>query len=115
MAAPGTFDLDLYQGDTAAYRLTLTRTSADGVEAPVDLTGATGLAQIRKNVRDANVLATLEVTFPDPVNGKVLLQLPADESIKAGNGVWDLQVTEADGTVKTWLRGAVTIDAGVSR
>lgn len=115
MAAPGPLDLDLYQGDTAVYNLILTRTSADGEEKPVDLTGATGLAQIRKNVRDANVLASLTVTFPDPAEGKCRLTLTADESIKAGSGVWDLQVTEADGTVKTWLRGVVTIDAGVSR
>lgn len=115
MAAPGTLNLNVYQGDTAVYDLVLSRSTADGTELPVDLTGATGVAQIRKSPKDSTILASFTVSFPEPTAGKARMTLVPNETLKSGTWVWDVQITEADGTVKTWLAGSIVITPGVSR
>jgi len=117
MATPGTFNLEVYQGDTAEFTLSFTRKTDDGSSEPVDFTGATGLSQIRRAPRDPSKLAEFDVTFPDPVNGQVKMVLPANQSGLLGvqTGVYDLQITDVDGRVRTWLAGTVTVTPGVSR
>lgn len=117
MATPGVYDIALYQGDTAEFTLTFTRKAEDGSKVPVDFTGATGAAHIRRTPRDANILAEFDVTFPEPDQGKVKMSLTADSSNSIGSTscVYDLQITEASGRVRTWLRGAVAVERQVTR
>jgi len=117
MATPGNFPLEVYQGDTAEFTLSFTRKNADGTTEPVDFTGAVGLSQIRRAPRDPSKLAEFEVTFPDAIGGVVKMVLPANQSGLLGvqTGVYDLQITDVDGRVRTWLAGTVTVTPGVSR
>ena len=117
MATPGTYDFDLYQGDTGEFTLTFSRKQSDGTRVPVDFTGATGKAQIRRTARDVNALAEFEVTFPDPEAGKVKMVLSSTDSnsIGATDCVYDLQITQSDGRVRTWIKGQIKITRQVTR
>jgi len=107
---PGRFDLNLYRGDSYAYRFVLWQDDLQSVA--VDLTGATAEAEIRE--RSAGVAVTVlttTVTLPNIVEVAVD---PAMYVTVPAKGVWDLQLTFADGSVQTPVAGAVTVTGDVT-
>jgi hypothetical protein len=110
---PGSYDLAMYQGDTFALRVTL-RDKATG--APLDLTGYEPLSQIRAKPHDDTPLAAFDATVDGPA-GVIRLDLPAARAaaLAPGRQVWDLQTTDPDGNVRTWLAGKATVTGQVSR
>jgi len=107
---PGKYDLTLYRGDTHAFRVLLW---ADNMQTvPYDLTGAEVEAEIREKSAGTFVVA-LEtvVTLPNIVDVTMTPDLFVTCPSK---GVWDLQVTTADGEVLTPLAGAVTVTPDVT-
>jgi len=107
---PGTYDLCLYRGDTGRWQFKLWQDA--GKTQPVDLTGATALAQIRAGP-GGRVMATPTTTIS---GGNVIdMVLPASVSQNLAPGVWDLQVTYPSGDVATPLRGRVTVQQDVTR
>lgn len=101
MALPATVDLDFYRGDTWAQSFRLSR---DGL--PLDLTGAAVACWARRS----EIVAQLQVTVgPDP--GVVTI---ADGVLAAGPWRYDLEVTEAGGTVQTWVRGRLIVEEDVT-
>lgn len=119
---PAQYDLDgLYQGDTYVITGRLLRnvgTEAAPVYQPIDLTGYTGLAQVRLKPNAPSVLASFVVEFPNPVAGEYRLTLSAEESSKIFKAaVWDFQTSHDEDPVivETWMRGAVPVDNDVSR
>ena len=118
MATPGPHDIALYQGDTHEMTLTFTRRDKEtDVVSPLNFTGAVGAAQIRRTARDSAVLGEFDVTFPDPVNGVCRMELNAatSQAIGAESCVYDLQITDSGGKVRTYIKGVITVEKGVTR
>lgn len=115
--APGTYDIAIYRGDDWSLPLYIRSTD----EPPVyqNLTGWTGLSQIRVSADSAVVVATITVTILNQVTALGGILLSIDKLITAGInidlGVWDLELTDAAGETSTYLRGGVEVTKDVSR
>ena len=86
----------------------------DANSSPLDLTGYTFKAQVRKKNSSNAVVLTFEGASDFPTqdaNGNLLMKKGAsDMNIKADKYVYDLQATEtATGDVSTWLGGLFII------
>jgi hypothetical protein len=120
-------DLTAVRGDTNEYDLTFTRldtTQTPAVAVPLDLTGATIVFTLKRNLDDADVDAVLQKTagagiaVTDAANGEALLTLnPADTTdLPAPRAFhYDVQVTESDGRVTTTAIGLLRLTADVER
>lgn len=77
---------------------------------PVNLTGYTATAQIKGNFSDKTVY-NFTTSIPDPPTGKVNLVLPSSVSagIQPGSYIWDFQVKEPNGNVRTYIAGDVIV------
>jgi hypothetical protein len=109
---PGVYDLSLYRGDT--YRWTFKLWADPGKTQPLDLTGVTVKSEIRDKPGGPPTLLTCTITAP-PTSGVIDMVLATAQwvTIPAG-GVWDMQLTYADGTVRTVVAGKVTVTADVT-
>jgi hypothetical protein len=107
---PGTFPLDLYRGDSYAWRFVLWQDEAKTL--PVDLTGATAEAEIR-NASAGTTIVTLECTVVVP-NSVDVVMTPAMYATCPKTGVWDLQITFPDGSVHTPIAGPVNLTPDVT-
>jgi hypothetical protein len=119
-------DIEVYRGDFFSFFFRVYRVNPDGSQgAYEDLTGWTGLAQIRASENDASVIATFtftpanQTTFP----GGVLLSLDetvtetftlAGQATSGKLGVWDVQLTNTLGEPNTYIKGAVMLEKDVS-
>ena len=107
---PGKFNLDLYRGDSYAWRFILWADDAQTV--PVDLTGATVAAEIRDKSAGTHIVdLDVVVTQPNIVD---VAMTPTMYDTCPSKGVWDLQVAFADGQVHTPVAGAVTVTPDVT-
>lgn len=99
---PAIIDVAAYRGDTWQQTFRF----SDGT-TPIDLTGAT-VACWAKN---GAVPIPLQVTTgPDP--GLVTIALPED--FTAGNYRYDIEVTNPDSTVTTWVRGRLDVTQDIT-
>jgi len=121
---PVSRNLTLYQGDTYSFTFRLRDLSPQGDPGNyVDLTGVTAKAQIRQSETTSAVAAEFTATIPDQTvaedTGRVVLSLtPAETAalnLTNNAGVWDVQLTFPDGTIKTYLRGAIRVIREVTR
>jgi len=101
---PAIIDLRATQGDTFKQ---VFRLEQDGV--PLDLSGATVAAELRD--RNGVVLPFAVVTGPDP--GEVTLRYGATEP-SYGPHRYDIEVTNPDTSVDTWVTGRFDIDRDVT-
>lgn len=107
---PAGLDLVIYQGDDFRIRLGMRELGG----TPVDLTGATARAQIRRTPADAEVVAEFVCAITGP--GDIDLHLPHDiTATLTGDGAWDCQVTYPSGDVTTMAYGAVHTTPEVTR
>jgi len=114
---PGIFDWPAqYAGDTAGSQsFTITRN-----ELPIDLTGAVVRMQVRECGRPIPILSLSSaaggtgIVIVDAPNGMIRVGYFRNPPAP-GAYVYDLEVTFADGTVKTYLRGSYTIDGEVTQ
>ena len=106
---PQEVDLALYTGDD--FSMTLTLTNPDGSIA--NLTGSTAQAQIRVTAVDP----TIQASFISSISNNVItLNLTGVSSQNlVGKYVWDCQLTNASGAVRTPVAGAVTFTQDVTR
>ena len=110
MQQPGRFDLELYRGDSYRWQARLWEDVANGT--PTDLTGATAEAEIRdKSAGTHVVVLDCAITPPNLIDVEMTPEMWATCPTK---GVWDLQVTDAAGAVRTVLRGDVTVTLDVT-
>lgn len=107
---PQAMNLDVYRGDS--YRWTFTIWANAGASVPFDLTGAVAKAEIRSKP-GAPVLATLACTVTQPNTIDAALDAVQSATL-AGTGVWDLQLTFPDSSVKTVVAGTVKITSDVT-
>jgi hypothetical protein len=121
---PAKVPLTLYRGDTRIWEDTFrTAPVAPATEGdPIDLTGYSFLCQIRATSESTKVMATIAVTILEAAAGRIRRTLTAAESKKlvvgtdgVGTGVWDLQATDPDGFVRTYMVGKVKILGDTSR
>lgn len=99
----------------ADFTTTIPVTSANG--SPVDLTGYTGAAQMRKHYAAQKYYA-FTVTFPSPrTDGDVVISMTANttNAIPAGRYVYDLEITSSDGAKRRVVEGMVTVTPQVTR
>lgn len=107
---PGSFDLDLYRGDS--YHWTFVLWQDKNKTIPIDLNGATVKAEIRDKPSGAAIVhLTTVVTLPNTI---VMTMTPAMYADCPVEGVWDCQVTFSDLDVHTVLRGFVGVTADVT-
>jgi hypothetical protein len=120
---PAQCDIQVYRGDYFEMTLRLREgVFNNGGYTPgpyLVLTGWTPKAEIRAN-QDANVaLATFVAVILDQTAtpGGVHLSLPSAQSalLAISSAVWDVQLTDPQNRVYTYLRGTVTITKDVTR
>lgn len=111
MTTPANYPLNLYRGDT--FRTTFKLWKNKDKTDPVDLTGIAVAAQIRAKPDSATLQSlTCTVTLPNII--EVFLS-PDESKTLPLTGVWDLQLTYANGDIQTILAGAVKVTADVTR
>lgn len=99
----------LYRGDT--WRREWRLTSASG--APIDLTGASARLHLRneagERIAEANT-ANGRIVIDGPA-GKLIMVIPAVETraLAVARHKFDLEVTHADGTVKTYEASTLAV------
>ena len=101
---PVNIPLQAYRGDTWNQQFRL----CDAPDTPHDLTGAT-VASWAINKTDPRLTLTVTVG-PDP--GVITLKLPGSEA--ADYYTYDVEVTDADGTITTWIRGNLGITQDIT-
>lgn len=103
---PSNYDLVIYRGDY--FPLTLTLKTTGG--AALNLTGYTAKAQIRAGYTKNSDAYNFTVTFTG-TPGEVSLVLPSSIStlMAPGSYIWDFQLTDPAGNVRTYLAGDVTV------
>jgi hypothetical protein len=85
---------------------------------PIDITGASAFAHIRKRASDAAVVVAFDVTVVDAAAGHVTMNLTAaaseavpavdDSTAQGSQSVWDLLLVDAAGRILQSARGPVT-------
>ena len=107
---PGVYNLDVYRGDSYAWRLWLWADAAR--TEPLDLTGCVLKSEVRDKAGGATVVELdVTVTLPNIVD---LALSAADCKLCPSKGVWDLQVTFPSGDVRTVIGGTVSVDPDVT-
>lgn len=104
MAKPANYPLDLYRGDSAGWRFFLWSDTDHTV--PLDLTGVIAEAEFRDKSGGTSIM-TLDCTVVDNAV-EVRLDAAAWVGAPTGGG-WDLQLTFADGAVRTVVAGKVVV------
>lgn len=114
---PGTYNIDIFKGDTYHGPL-ITLPSLEPFGGPADLTTATITAEIRVHPLSAETLATFTVDVVDGAARQIRLILPPaiTAALSPPEAVWDLQVTQgSSGWVGTPLAGKVAVHEEVTR
>ena len=112
---PATYNFpNLYEGDTHDGLSITVETTSGGTSSPVDLTNVAIAMQVRNN---AGALALdlsvgSGITKTDAANG--VFRVDAFTAPAAGVYAYDIEFTYADGTVKTYMGGAMAVKAGVT-
>lgn len=113
--APAPLDLDIYIGDTTTVTVTVKNAGT-----PVNITGRTYAAQIRKTPGSTSILATLTCTITNAAGGVVVATLPASVStaLTPQRASWDLQEitpSSPENVVQTLVAGYANISQDVTR
>jgi hypothetical protein len=114
MAATGDVPLTVRCGDDESVTITFTDKTTG---SPVNITGRTYRAQIRRSPNDTTILASWTCTITSGSTGKLTLTLAGavTATLDAGFAVWDLEETTTGGLVSTPLAGRVTVVQDVTR
>jgi hypothetical protein len=111
MITPATLDITVQQNATFSLSLQL----KDSTGTALNMTGYTVAAQIWSAGR-ASKIADLAFRWDAQTLGKFTLYLTAAQTAALGaDGVWDMLVTNPDGTKDYWLRGAVSTEIGYTQ
>lgn len=97
----------------ATYSTSIDILDEDGL--PINLTGYSGAAQLRKHYTSSNAVS-FSVTLGG-ADGTLTLSLTANATanITAGRYVYDVELTSNTGTVSRVLEGIVTVTPNVTR
>lgn len=112
-AMPSNYDVKIYQGDTFEFIMEI----KDSFGVAVDLTGYTADGQLKTSYSDSSPI-DFEVTITTPLAGVVNVYLaPAVTAtlLPDTSYIYDLQLTEPGGDVRTYLTGDATIIPEVTK
>jgi hypothetical protein len=99
------------QGSSFSTSINITDTS----DQSIDLTGYVGAAQMRKHYTSSN--STPFTVTVVPSDGVVRLALTANTTtnLVAGRYVYDVELTDGNGTISRIVEGIVTVTPNVTR
>jgi hypothetical protein len=113
---PNTLDLELYAGDGAGIRLSVT----DNDQAPLEVTGVVE-GQIRVKRLDSAPVAEFTADLSEAAEGVVTVSLTGEQTAALitnkpiFSGVWDVQWTKPGAQPITIAQGKVRVHADVTR
>lgn len=107
---------NLYIDQGSTYTIIIQVFDDDDGRVPLDLAGATVASQIRKSYQSQTVTAAFTTTVVDEANGKIKLTLSSaiTANIRYGRYVYDVMVSNAEGTFKA-SEGIATVYPSVTR
>lgn len=113
--APAPLDLDIYIGDTTTVTVTVKNAGT-----PVNITGRTYAAQIRKTPGSSTILATFTCAITNAAGGVMVATLPASvtSALSVARAAWDLQEitpSSPENIVQTLVAGYADIVQDVTR
>lgn len=113
--AAGKRDIEIIKGDDYVHVVTL-NTRIAGVVTPLDITGRTYTAQIRKVKTQTTPDATFTCTVTDAANGEITITMAnaVTATLRVDCYFWDLQ-QNASGILNTILAGKATVVSDVTR
>lgn len=110
LTGPARFDLQVRAGDS--YQRTVR--IRDSAGAAIDLTGYTGLAQIRDRA-GGTLLAEITVVIADPESGDLVISLTASQTrALPASAVWDLELDAGESSTHTIVYGVVVVTPDVT-
>lgn len=106
-------ELIVDQGSTFSTILTLTD---DTTNLPIDVTGYSINANIKKSYYSSNNTAIFTSVINDSTNGNVTIYLSSDATtnIKAGRYLYDVKISSPSSVVTRIIEGIITITPRVS-
>lgn len=111
MIQPAQLDLTIQQNATFSVALQL----KDSTGTALNMTGYTVAAQVWSAGRLSKI-TDLTFTWTAQLTGQFKLSLTAAQTTLIGpDGVWDMLVTNPDGTKDYWLRGSVSTEVGYTQ
>jgi hypothetical protein len=104
-------NLIIDQGTTYSTTIDVT----DDNDVPINLSGYTGSAQLRKHYSSSN--STIFTVSLAPLDGIVILSLTSAQTaaLKAGRYVYDVELTNTSNVVSRIVEGIVTVTPQVTR
>lgn len=104
-------NLFIDQGATFYTIITLTDNNGD----PIDITGYTGAAQMRKHYTSSTA-KTFTVALGN-TSGTIALSMSANTTanIEAGRYLYDVELTDGSGSVSRVFEGIVTVNPNITR
>jgi hypothetical protein len=106
---PSNYDLAIWQGDSWGP-FDIEVTGAGGT--PVSLSGRTPTAVIRETLTSEEEWV-ITCTVNNDNHVQVYMPSAVTKTMEAGSYVWNLQMTDTNGDVRTYLAGDVTVYAEV--
>lgn len=115
MATVGKRNITIVKGDDYTHVVTL-NTRTGSTLNPVNITGRTYTAQLRRVKTQDTVDATFTCTLSDAVNGEITITLGHTDTaaLRVGTYYWDLQQI-ASGVRNTILSGKAEVVSDVTR
>ena len=84
--------------------------------APLNLTGYTGAAKLKKSAATSKTAADFVVSFPDPLQGQLKISLGSTitAGLKPGRYVYDVLLTDASSMKSRVVEGSAIVTAGIT-
>ncbi|MER0498809.1 hypothetical protein ABR855_12235 [Aeromonas hydrophila] len=127
MIKQGTYDFDIYRGDSSVYEMQFTNTdNVTGEKRPVDLSYYNITAEVRYTYDQDSVWINLNPVVIDAKNGHIRIiltsgttanALPPSDPLAPAVGVWDLQLVDKTDPQKVFspMVGTLKIRKDVTR
>lgn len=100
---PGNLDMTIYQGDFKEFYVEI----QDEAGVTVNIAGSVPKAQIKSSYSDIAPITLATSIVSNNVN--VFLDSAKSAALTLESYIWDLQLTDPTGRVKTYLTGDVTV------
>jgi len=84
--------------------------------APLNLTGYTGAAKLKKSAATSKTAANFVVSFPDPLQGQLKISLGSTitAGLKPGRYVYDVLLTDTSSMKTRVVEGSAIVTAGIT-
>jgi hypothetical protein len=102
---PKRYDITVYQGDTFKFKTVFNQPPVDPETTglPVDITGWTGLCQVKDDTNQQLISATVTVT--NPTGGEVEVDFGDTSLVPGGEYKYDLEMTDSGLNKRTFIGG----------